>query len=161
MNSARQIRPSRVTASRTSKVGPREPMPGFPLFYAPRRNACYPLANCQRCRSPTILQGSDAIPRVCSSSADANCSANEHCDALNNCSPDVANGAPCLRDANGSTGICSAGFCAQCTFDGHCSSNQFCNVFGDCENKVPNGSLCVDSRVCQSNCCSFGFCSNC
>jgi hypothetical protein len=89
---------------------------------------------------------------------DDHCSDAKHCDAFGDCQPDVGNNEACLRDAQCTTGHCSAGFCAECTQQSHCGSSGWCDAFGDCHDKKSNGSSCGSNIECTSGCCGLWVC---
>ncbi|TXD34819.1 hypothetical protein FRC96_12225 [Lujinxingia vulgaris] len=130
---------------------------------APGASACIARkANGSVCAQGFECTSGQCTAFVCGECAsDANCSANEHCDALNNCAPDVGNGAPCLKDSACTTDLCLDGFCAQCRNDSECPASQHCDAFNNCVNDVPNGSACLRDSACTTDLCLAGFCAQC
>lgn len=130
---------------------------------APAASACIPRKpNGEACAQAFECASGACTAFVCGECAtDANCPANEHCDAFNNCAADVGNGAPCLKDSACTTAICLDGFCAQCRNDGDCSESQHCDAFNNCVADVGNGAPCLRDSACTTDLCLAGFCAQC
>lgn len=129
----------------------------------PINSTCEPLKdNGSSCGSAIECASNACTAFVCGECAsDSDCSANEHCDAFNNCVADVGNNSPCLRNSVCQSGICSAGFCAECLSDANCPTNEHCDAGGDCVADVAENAVCTRDSVCQTNICLEGFCAGC